>query len=619
MGRGIQHRFDVDGFDLDRLDLDRFDLVGFDVVGFDMVRFDVVGFDMVRFDMVRFDMVGFDMVGFDVVGFDVVGFDVVGFDMVRGDVVRGDLVMSKFHKPQRRHHHGIAMTQTRHPRTRSIRWAATRLIAVLAAVLMVVSATAIPDSAAKPKAENTTDSTTPTGDDLGQVKGSMGAVIKQIGAKSLWRQGFTGQGVHVAVIDTGVAPVPALLGPDKVVAMVDLSFEAEIPEAVYLDTNGHGTHMAGIIAGDDPATGFVGVAPDAGIVSVKVGDNTGAVDVSQVIAGIDWVIEHRNATPKNGKDGLNIRVINLSYGTDSTQGYIDDPLARAVERAWHAGIVVVVAVGNDGRPEKGLANPARDPYVIAVGAAELTKNGVSSAKFSTSGDEVRNPDIIAPGVSIQSLRAPGSRIDIEHPEGYVDETLFTGSGSSQAAAVVSGAVALLLEARPELTPDQVKALLTSTAARVPGDITFVGHGIIDIAAAAAAPTPGDEATQNWPRSTGLGSLEAARGNDHVTINGVLLQGEITAIGTPWNPQTWIEASSTDTTWTDAKWTKDNWTGASWTGASWTGASWTGASWTGASWTGASWSGASWTGASWSGASWSGASWSGASWSGASWT
>ncbi len=132
--------------------------------------------------------------------------------------------------------------------------------------------------------------------------------------------------------------------------MVDLSLEADVPEARYLDTYGHGTHMAGIAAGRSPGAdlrtehGFLGVAPDARIVSIKVADNTGAVDVTQVIAGIDWVVQHRN------EGDLNIRVLNLSYGTDSKQGYQIDPLAAAVERAWDAGIVVVVAAGNDGEP-----------------------------------------------------------------------------------------------------------------------------------------------------------------------------------------------------------------------------------------------------------------------------
>jgi serine protease AprX len=473
----------------------------------------------------------------------------------------------------------------------------------------------------------------------GASLGALSSVVDQINARRLWDQGITGEGVHVAVIDTGVAPVPALLGADKVVAMVDLSFEAEVPEAVYLDTNGHGTHMAGIIAGNDPATGFRGVAPGAGIVSVKVGDNTGAVDVSQVIAGIDWVIEHKN------DQGLNIRVLNLSYGTDSTQDYRVDPLSYAVERAWRAGIVVVVAAGNDGWFTRGgLANPAHDPYVIAVGAAQATSTGFTIPSWTSVGELVtksatgastsatyddyalffsdeytgRMPDLVAPGASIESLRAPGSRIALEHPEGYVSDAILKGSGSSQAAAVTSGAAALLLQARPALTPDQVKALLTRTARPIAWALPVAqGAGVLDVAAAAALPVPSD-ATQSWTPSTGLGSLDAARGTQRVAINGQLISGEVTVTGAAWNPAMWNGARWTGGSWNGASWTGASWTGASWTGASWTGASWTGARWTGASWTGASWTGASWTGASWTGASWTGASWTGASWTGNSW-
>ncbi len=540
----------------------------------------------------------------------------------------------------------------------------------LLAVTLIAAVLVSPASAAKPQrlstdttdTSTTTDSSTTTDRPRGKKStsststdtdvatsdvyepatalGSMYNVVDQIGARTLWKHGFTGQGVDVAVIDTGVSPVPALSDPDKVVAVVDLSFEAHVPEATYLDFNGHGTHTTGIIAGRAPGAeaatagpeDFLGVAPDAGIVSVKVGDNSGAVDVSQVIAAIDWVVQHRNT------DGLNIRVINLSYGTDSSQDYRIDPLARAVENAWDHGIVVVAASGNDGwnNATGGMTNPAFDPYVIAVGAAEATSRGMTIPKWASAGDYSsidddgrivnywqdgytgRLPDVVAPGAHIDSLRVPGSRIDIEHPEGYVTEQIFRGSGTSQAAAVVSGAAALLLSHRPELTPDQVKALLRDTANPIPNwGEAYQGKGLIDVTAAATA-TPSN-ATQAWERSTGLGSLEAARGTQHVVLEGAVLEGEITAWGDPWDAEAWLETSTLGASWTGASWTGASWTGASWTGASWTGASWTGASWTGASWTGASWTGASWTGASWTGASWTGASWTGASWTGASWT
>ncbi|MEM7341499.1 MAG: S8 family serine peptidase [Actinomycetota bacterium] len=492
--------------------------------------------------------------------------------------------------------------------------------------------------------------------DAASRPGSLYRVVDQIGARQLWAQGITGAGVDVAVIDTGIAPVPALAGPDKVAAVVDLSFEAGIPEARYLDTNGHGTHMAGIIAGSDPGGDpstahqrpdeFQGVAPGARIVSVKVGDNTGAVDVSQVIAAIDWVIEHRT------EGGLNIRVINLSYGTDSLQPYEESPLSYAVQRAWDAGIVVVVAAGNDGWSEGRLAAPANDPYVIAVGAAEWSTSqwfegfGIpewaSAGAFLTSvGSEwwqvvgpwsdaytSRHPDVVAPGASIESLRVPGSRVAAEQPQARVNEWTMKGSGTSQAAAVVSGAVALLLDGRPDLTPDEVKAILGQSADRLSWAATAQqGDGMIDLPTAMATPTP--NTTQAHPRSNGRGSLDKARGNQRVTLDGAVLTGERTAFGDSWNTETWLDLAALNDTWsaattvvsdlTGSSWTGSSWTGSSWTGSSWTGSSWTGSSWTGSSWTGSSWTGSSWTGSSWTGSSWSGSSWSGSSWNGSSWS
>jgi serine protease AprX len=450
--------------------------------------------------------------------------------------------------------------------------------------------------------------------------GALTSVAAQIGADQAWARGITGAGVNVAVIDTGVAPVPALSGPDKVIAMVDLSGEADAPEAEYLDTYGHGTHMAGIIAGRDPGArpgaggGFLGVAPDAGIVSVKVADNTGATDVSQVIAGIDWVIEHAAE--------LDIRVLNLSYGTDSTQRYAIDPLAHAVERAWQAGIVVVVAAGNDGRGVRRLAMPAADPYVLAVAPAEVRADGsVRVPSWATSGSHDRHPDLAAPGTSIISLRSPGSRIDTEHPGARVGDTLFKGSGSSQAAAVVSGAVALVLDARPELRPDEVKALLRRGADPFHNrQARFQGAGLLDVAAALDAAVPAD-AVQSWPPSDGSGSLQASRGSHVVSVDGVPVLGEVAVNGAQWGPwdgARWDRGSWDGASWRGVSWRGVSWRGATWTGASWRGASWRGVSWRSAAWVDDTWTGAGWTGASWSGASWREASWSGGSWTGASW-
>src|SRR5213079_662055 len=142
-------------------------------------------------------------------------------------------------------------------------------------------------------------------------------------------------------------------GAGKVVYGPDVSFDSQSDNTAFLDGYGHGTAMAGIIAGNDgDPGGYRGVAPQARVVSVKVGAANGAVDVSQIIAGIDWVTEHAH------DPGMNIRVLNISLGTSSTQSYMADPLAHAAEAAWRKGIVVVAAVGNDGTTNRLVASPA---------------------------------------------------------------------------------------------------------------------------------------------------------------------------------------------------------------------------------------------------------------------
>ncbi len=414
---------------------------------------------------------------------------------------------------------------------------------------------------------------------------SLADVARQIGADRMWAAGYTGAGVDVAIVDTGVAPVGEL-STTSVLVGPDLSFEGGATAVAGLDTFGHGTHLAGIIAGRTPGADplhprpgdVIGIAPDARLVSVKIADNTGSVDVSQAIAAIDWVVQHRTSA------GMNIRVLNLAYHTSGTQSPLVDPLSKAVENAWKHGIVVVVAVGTDGRSEHRLANPAINPYVIAVSAAKLDNDRKWKVPtWATSGDKDRSPDLIAPGASIESLRDPGSRIDTEYPSGRVagDDRLFLGSGSSQAAAVVSGAAALLLQQRPDLTPDQVKSILLSSARDIKQNAKLQGNGLVDLAAAMST-QPAPEG-QSWPAASGLGSLEAARGDDHVTIDGQLLVGETTVTGAAWNPQAWVTASESATAWSGPEWSWSPWSGSSWSGSSWSGSSWSGSSWSGSSW------------------------------------
>jgi serine protease AprX len=451
-------------------------------------------------------------------------------------------------------------------------------------------------------------------------------VVRAVGADRAWNRGFDGSGIGVAVVDSGVATVDGLNAAGKVVNGPDLSFESQSDSYRYLDTFGHGTHMAGIIAGRDVGGqgSFKGVAPGARLVSLKVATRDGAADVSQVIAAIDWVVQHRN------DPGLNIRVLNLSYGTDGTQDYLSDPLALAVESAWRNGIVVVTAGGNDGTLRPALVNPATDPYVLAVGAVDLAGTVSATddqvAPFSSRGSATRGVDLVAPGVSIASLRDPGSGIDDAHPGAVVDGRFFRGSGTSQAAAVASGAAAVLLDARPDLTPDQVKALLKATATPLLStEFRAQGSGRLNVDLATRSLVPAIAAArQVWPAATGTGSLEGARGTSHLEEDGVELRGEQDVMGMPWNGAAWAPLSSAGTAWTGGWWNGTEWTGGcfcslSWSGPAWTGKTWTGKTWTGKTWTSDEWAGKTWTGKTWTGKTWTGKTWTGKTWTGKTWT
>ena len=458
---------------------------------------------------------------------------------------------------------------------------------------------------------------------------SMQSITQGDGAQAWWQAGYTGQGVDVALIDTGVSPVPALSGNGKIVNGPDLSLESQNPSFRYLDTNGHGTFMAGIIGGNDGQPGgYRGVAPDSRILSVKVADADGGVDVSQVIAAIDWVVQHRH------DNGMNIRVINLSYGTNSSQSFLVDPLAFAVEQAWKAGIVVVTAAGNTGLGS-GLEDPAYDPWVISVGAADTMGTQSMSddqpAAFSagasctgTAAMGCRAPDLLAPGAHMQGLRDPGSYVDQNNPNAALGDQYFRGSGTSEAAAYVTGAVADLLQKYPQLSPDQVKQMLVDNSDTLPGYSPLAqGAGELDLNSLLSA-TPPRYLNVFHLLSWGTGSLEASRGTNHLSLGGTLLQGAQDIFGQPFNSlkMAYLEANGSSWsggTWNGSQWTGNSWSGNSWSGSSWSGSSWSGSSWSGSSWSGLTWSGNSWSGSSWSGSSWSGSSWSGSSWSGSSWS
>ncbi|HXM20581.1 MAG TPA: S8 family serine peptidase [Terriglobales bacterium] len=361
------------------------------------------------------------------------------------------------------------------------------------------------------------------------LNNTTGAVL----ANYPWSLGLDGEGVGVAVIDSGVRAVEDLRTVTKERSRVLYNFDA-IGGGTD-DLYGHGTHVAGIIAGNAAAsscpncdTQLQGVAPNATILNFHALGQNGAGTDTSVINAIYQAIQVKHQ--------YNIRVMNLSVGRPVYESYKQDPLCQAVEAAWNAGIVVVVAAGNDGRDNSFNTNgygtinaPGNDPYVITVGAMNTMGTPdrgddvmtTYSSKGPTAIDHIVKPDIVAPGNKVISLQAHGSTLAKEYPAnvpavGYYHDgngqrpspNYFTLSGTSMAAPVVSAAAALLIQRNPRLTPDQVKARLmksayktfpryttitdSGTAYTIQYDAFTVGAGYLDLQAAFSEPQCGDQ-------------------------------------------------------------------------------------------------------------------------------
>src|SRR6267154_3764785 len=285
-----------------------------------------------------------------------------------------------------------------------------------------------------------------------------------IGADKLQCAGITGRGVTIAVLDTGLWNDTFQFYGNRILASIDVTNGGS--GRVNTDPYGHGTHVTSIAASGAQALNgsYQGVAPQANLVEVRAFDGTGAGRYVDVIAGLNWIVQNRVK--------YNIRVLNLSFGAEPQSYYWDDPLNQAVMAAWKAGIVVVVAAGNDGPGPMTINVPGNVPYVITVGA--LTDNNTPYsyaddrlASFSSTGPTFEGfvkPEIVSPGGHIKASMSSSSYLSYIDPHS-VDllHQLFTMSGTSQAAAVTSGVVALVLQDDPTLTPDAVKCRLLASA------------------------------------------------------------------------------------------------------------------------------------------------------------
>ncbi len=306
------------------------------------------------------------------------------------------------------------------------------------------------------------------------LRGALDRTAAAIGARWVTENlGFDGTGIGVAIIDSGVTRAHDDLGGNQVVHFADFVEAAAAPHDGY----GHGTHVAGIIAGNGHDSGGErrGIAPGAHLVVLRALDARGEGYISDAIAAIDYAIDRRAS--------FNIRVINLSVAAAVSESYWTDPLTLAALRAADAGIVVVTAAGNLGRPRPeagggGITAPGNAPWVLTVGASNhngtVERGDDTIAPFSSRGpsaiDRAAKPDLVAPGVGIESLADAGSTLFVTRPSARRWGTAATAvepylslSGTSMAAPVVAGTVALMLEANPGLDPDAVKAILRATA------------------------------------------------------------------------------------------------------------------------------------------------------------
>jgi serine protease AprX len=423
---------------------------------------------------------------------------------------------------------------------------------------------------------------------------------REVSATRVWQQGGSGRGVTVAVLDSGVAPDTDLTATGNRI-LASVSF-AGPRDPMWPDEGGHGTHVAGTIAGDGTGSAgeYVGMAPAAGIVDVQVLNWRGSGRYSSILRGLEFVIRH--------KAQFNIRVVNLSFGAPARNSYITDPLAAGVELAWREGLVVVAAAGNAGPSSGTVESPGVDPYVITVGAtddqATLSLSDDVLAWFSSwgvQGESRPKPDIVAPGRRIVSLYVPGSTLATrlsDHVETASNgATLFRLSGTSMAAPIVSGAVALMLERYPTLTPDQVKKILVSSAQRF-GQLTTsppagaAGAGLLDAYAA----------TNTGLRASANGGLRLSDGAARTLYSALygqpLTWKNPTYLGRNWNLVTWPTLTWDNIAWDNIAWDNIAWDNIAWDNIAWDQTSWDNIAWDNIAWDGAGWDNIAWDNIAW---------------------
>jgi serine protease AprX len=414
-----------------------------------------------------------------------------------------------------------------------------------------------------------------------------GAASAWTGAATPDRRIETGTNISVAVIDSGIDPTHSDLAGQ--VLAVNVNKFASGPADGY----GHGTHVAGIINGHDADGQYLGVAPSATLISVKVSDDNGQAYESDLLRGIDWV--------QLNKDTYHIKVVNLSVSSGVAASYAVSPVDAAVEHLWQQNVTVVAAAGNLGPTQDAVwYAPGNDPYIITVGCLDENQTALTSddslCPISSRGlteDGFAKPDLVAPGRKIVSALAAGTGghgvvLAGEFPDRITaDGAHIRLSGTSMAAPVVSGAVALLLQRHGGLVPNQIKQLLVNTSRGYPVQVD--GAGALNI--------PGALVASDHPPA----------GDHYVPVPA---SGVAPPSGTPsllWDGSRWSSTYFDGSRWSSAYWDGSRWSTSIWDGSRWSASSLDGSRWSSAYWDGSRWSSAYFDGSRWSNSAWASAS------------
>ena len=374
--------------------------------------------------------------------------------------------------------------------------------------------------------------------------------LDTLGVRDVWAMGLYGEGISVAVIDSGIfmdrdfsvtikKPTSRIIWQES---FSSNSFKTD-------DATGHGTHVAGIIGGHGGASDglYSGVAPEVNLINLKVSDEDGVAFESDVVAAMQWVYDF--------KDQFNVRVVNLSLNSTVESSYHTSPMDAAAEILWFNGVVVIASAGNLGVENNyntANAAPANDPFIITVGASDemgtsdINDDKISSfSAYATTYDGVTKPDIVAPGKDIISVLANSSSWDMYYSERVVmEEEYFRLSGTSMAAPMVSGAVALLLQSEPDLTPDQVKYRLLHSGTTVnDGDRSYPYLNV-------------------YASVTGSTTESANTGQ---TASQLLWSGD--------NPVAWDSVAWNSVAWNSVAWNSVAWNSVAWNSVAWNSVAW----------------------------------------------